>query len=96
MSTVLKDVLPHEFMMGEYDDLLAYHYRYIDVIKKFDGRDNPWPGTHKNVMVWYQLANGSAVGWNENLARGWTFPTITYPKKGIKLERAAPESLLQD
>ena len=32
-------------------------------------------GSHKNVHNWVLLSNGLAVGWNENPARGWSFPS---------------------
>ncbi|MEJ7804429.1 MAG: hypothetical protein WKG03_00695 [Telluria sp.] len=35
-----------------------------------------WPGPHKNVYVWVELANGKAVGWNENPSRGWSYPVV--------------------
>jgi hypothetical protein len=37
-----------------------------------------WPGSHKNVLNWVVLANGYAVGWNENDSIGWSFPVIKY------------------
>lgn len=33
-----------------------------------------WPGPHKNVYVWVELANGKAVAMNENPSRGLSFP----------------------
>lgn len=36
----------------------------------------PWPGTHKNVHIWYLLVTGVQVGWNENPATGWSFPVL--------------------
>lgn len=37
----------------------------------------PWStfGTHKNVYNWILLENNLAVGWNENPAKGWSFPS---------------------
>lgn len=35
-----------------------------------------WPGTHKNVCWWVILEDGTAVGWNENPSRGWSFPSL--------------------
>ena len=39
-----------------------------------------WPGRHKNVVEWWVLADGTAVGWNENTSVGWSFPVIRFPK----------------
>lgn len=39
----------------------------------FEG-GKPWPGKHKCVCVWWELSDGTAVAWNENLSRGWSFP----------------------
>lgn len=35
-----------------------------------------WPGKHKNVVVWWSLANGLAAGWNENPSTGWSFVLV--------------------
>jgi hypothetical protein len=35
-----------------------------------------WPGKHKNVHTWWELEDGHAVGWNENLSLGWSFPVM--------------------
>ena len=40
----------------------------------------PWPGSHKNVFVWWELETGHAIGWNENPSRGWSFPVIKLKK----------------
>lgn len=74
MTEYLKDVLPYEAISGEYEGSPFLKYLNIKIVEKMDGKDNPWPGAHKNVMVWWKLANGKAVAWNENPGRGWTFP----------------------
>lgn len=84
MST-LKDNLPGEFMGGEYLNTKAYEFRDVEVTKEHRIVDEagwwiPWPGPHRNVMHWYELANGYSVGFNENPARGWSFPVVKTPK----------------
>ena len=49
----------HEFMMHEEDTWVSW--------REF--------GSQKNVYNWVLLKNGLAVGWNENPARGWSFPS---------------------
>jgi len=78
----LKDVLPTEFMGGEYVNDKARKHADVQVTATHDPYNGGlrWPGSHKNVVIWYELANGKAVGWNENMSRGWSFPVITYKK----------------
>jgi hypothetical protein len=76
LTRTLLDVVPQEFARS-FDDTPAYQLRHVNVLEEFDGREVLWPGPHKNVMTWWKLANGKAVGWNENPARGWSFPVIT-------------------
>ena len=77
-TKTLKDVLPHEFMAGEYDDTPAYKLRDEEVVISGDDLCKRWPGPQRNVTAWWVLANGKAVGWNENPSRGWSFPVISY------------------
>lgn len=71
--------LPHEFLCGgEYIETAAYKLRDVAVNVVYASRIKRWPGPQKNVSVWYALANGKAVGWNENPRLGWTFPVIPY------------------
>lgn len=74
---ILRDVLPYQFDREFYDSKAA---QYLDqeVIKEMDGCIVRWPGTHKYVYVWWKLANGKCVGWNENPGRGWSFPVAKY------------------
>ena len=72
----LKDVMPHEFMGSEYQDTRAVKFADVRVTGEFYGHQVRWPGTHKNVQWWVKLANGYAVGWNENPGRGWSFPVV--------------------
>lgn len=53
----------------------------VAVVRKVDGCVEAWPGKHRNVLHWYVLANGRAIGWNES-PRGWSFPVIRYTQKG--------------
>ena len=51
----------------------------VEVVAEYGHTNNnpkPWPGKHKHVCVWWQLANGKAVAWNENPSKGWSFPVI--------------------
>ena len=73
----LVDVLPPEFMNGEYEDSPAMPFAFMDVVAEYRD-DRPWPGNHRYVKTWFVLANGKAVGWNENPSRGWSFPVINY------------------
>lgn len=89
----LADAAPREFMGAEYNDVRARRFAEIEVVESRSGslcrehgvlvwRKDPWPGREKNVLVWWVLANGYAVGWNENPSRGWSFPVVRYSKKG--------------
>lgn len=71
----LKDVMPYEFVQ-QFDDTRAYKMKDVKVVKEHSSAtDNiAWPGTHKNVYYWAELANGYAVAFNENPAIGWSFP----------------------
>jgi hypothetical protein len=74
----LRDVLPYEFeKYGEYIDTPAYKLLDVKVTERMDGCETRWPGKHVHVYVWWKLANGKAVGFNENPAIGWSFPVIT-------------------
>ena len=80
-AKTLKDVMPSELVSSEYDDTRAYGMRDVIVLKEHcsltdQGQYQFWPGKHKNVYFWVELENGSLVGWNENPARGWSFPVM--------------------
>lgn len=70
---VLRECLPYEFMYCEYSYSRARSFSEVEVIEE---KEFNWPGTHKNVINWYILSNGYAVGWNESPSRGWSFPVI--------------------
>jgi hypothetical protein len=74
----LKDVMPCEFTGGEYRDSAAYKHRDVQVISVYAGDQRRWPGKQRNVMLWVSLVNGRAIGFNENPARGWSFPVIRF------------------
>jgi len=54
----------------------------VAIVREVRHRDRAtaWPGRHKNVQEWCELANGRLVGFNENPAIGWSFPTMRKPK----------------
>ena len=91
----LRDVVPHEFFAefmfttSEWTQKPSPAAKLLDVEVTAEHStvgakaDNMrWPGPQKNVCCWWELANGKAVAWNENVARGWSFPVITIPAKG--------------
>ena len=68
---------------GEWDDMPVAKLFNVPVVREYHSVVNSfgkpvrrWPGPQKNVFVWVELANGKAVGWNENPSKGWTFPVI--------------------
>lgn len=74
----LIDRLPYDFRTGEFENTKAMAFADIEVIKEYESFKKPWIGKHKYVHVWFVLANGYAVGFNENPAIGWSFPVIKY------------------
>ncbi len=77
MKKTLRDVVPQEFF-AEYMDTKAAKHLDIEVIATCDSRDKRWPGKQKNVIKWWVLKTGHAIGWNENVSIGWSFPVIKY------------------
>jgi hypothetical protein len=72
----LLHVLPDDFDGMSYPKLVPHlAKRVIDIIDWQD--DRGWPGPQRNVHNWWMLEDGSAVGFNENPSRGWSFPRIT-------------------
>lgn len=69
----LRDCVPHEFFK-EFTDTRAFKMLDVEVVETV--KNKPWIGTHKNVYVWWRLANGYAVAWNENPSIGWSFPVV--------------------
>lgn len=64
----------------EWDDMPVAKHFNVEVIAEHKSHEKRWPGTQKNVYTWVELANGKAVGWNENPSKGWTFPVISLKK----------------
>lgn len=61
----------------------AYQFKDEEIVQEWcncRGQDDKpykkWPGKQKNVFYWLELANGYAVGWNENISHGLTFPVL--------------------
>lgn len=75
----LRDVLPPDFLL-EYSDTPTAKLLDVEVTKECDATKpgERWPGKHKHVFAWWILANGKAVGWNENPGRGWSFPIVKH------------------
>lgn len=85
MKTLL-DCMPYEFEQS-FDDTPAYKNKDVEVVAEHCMHDDDgsrpwkrWPGIHKNVTYWVELANGKAVGWNENPSKGWSFPVVKMKK----------------
>lgn len=76
--TTLQDVLPYEFRGCEYSKSPARKHANVEVVETVDGckAGQGWPGPQTNAFWWYRLANGYAVGFNENPSRGWSFPVV--------------------
>lgn len=71
----LGEAAPREFHI-EYRDTKAYTMKDVQVVSMHESDVDRWPGPQKNVFRWWKLANGRSVGWNENPARGWSFPVV--------------------
>jgi hypothetical protein len=84
--TTLREWAPHEFA-EQFTDLPSFRHADVEVVTEYgygsDEKWKQWPGTHKNVQNWCVLANGYAVGWNENPSIGWYFPMVKI--KDIKM-----------
>lgn len=85
----LRDVLPGEFFLSYLTDWSFKTYTEnpspasklldVEVVEEFKAHAEgwkSWPGTHIHVYNWWILADGHAIGWNENPSRGWSFPVI--------------------
>jgi hypothetical protein len=83
-SKTLQDVMPTCLADTGYEKTKAYRMKDVIVVKHHDSMVDQeeyqfWPGKHKNVHYWVELENGYLCGWNENPARGWSFPVIKNP-----------------
>lgn len=77
---ILKDWLPSEFF-NEFMDTKAAQLLNQTVIRDFGSWKVSHPFKHKYIHNWVILANGFAVGWNENPSVGWSFPVKKLNKK---------------
>ena len=79
--TTLRDKLPQDFMI-EFGDSRAAQFLDIEIVAEHgsDGDNIGWIGKHKHVYGWWELVNGYAVAWNENPAKGYSFPVIRLKK----------------
>ena len=85
-TKTLKEVMPKELVDRDCDKTMAYKMKDIVVVKEHcslidQDEYQDWLGTHKNVYSWAELENGYAVGWNENPAKGWSFPVCKIKEK---------------
>lgn len=87
----LREELPHEALDGTFSDLPFNKHLDRCVIAEHYTHEVRWPGKHKNVVVWWELEGGYAVGWNENMAIGWTFPLIRYTVPVKTIAAVAPK-----
>lgn len=83
----LRDKLPQDILM-EFGDTKAARMLDVEVVAEHgsDGDNKAWPGPHRFVYGWWELANGYAVAWNENPAKGYSFPVVRIP--GVPLVKA--------
>jgi len=90
----LKDVLPHDHQVMDSERVS----RYLDVIvlKAYNGTLVAFPSDHRNVFVWWELENGMAVGWNENMSLGWSFPVVSKNMLKEAKETYIPEQIAQN
>lgn len=74
----LRDVLPREALSEGYN--FSEKKLNAKVVATNQGYRRRWPGRQKNVVVWWELDDGTACGWNENTSVGWSFPIIRLRK----------------
>ena len=77
----LRDKLPQDFML-EFGDSRASKVLDVEIVAEHgsDGDNVRWMGNQRNVYVWWELANGYGVAWNENPAKGYSFPVMKLKK----------------
>jgi hypothetical protein len=87
----LRDVLPQEFFR-EFMDTPAARLLDREVTATHESGDpTRSPFTHRHVYVWWEVQGGKAVAWNENPARGWSFPVAAYvPPPRKTSDKSAP------
>lgn len=81
--TTLRDKLPSGFMC-EFGESKAAKFIDVEVVAEhgfFSGGDNiRWLGKQRHAYVWWELANGYGVAWNENPSKGYSFPVMKLKK----------------
>jgi len=84
MIKTLEEWMPYDaFNSGHWNETNPFwKYKNVKVTIVHDEDDNmdAWPGRHKNVIAWWELENGYAVGWNRNRITGHSFPVIRIKK----------------
>jgi hypothetical protein len=71
-DALLRDWLPFDYVNATISGNINKHLDDV-VTVAHDGREKRWPGKHKNVLNWCELATGFIVGWNESPSIGWAF-----------------------
>lgn len=83
----LRDVLPKaEFVEMLFEGKAVVKHADVEVVIEHSNgilakNPAPWPGAHRHVHCWWELANGFAVGWNENPSVGHSFPVVKLKSK---------------
>lgn len=82
----LRQLLPARFFEDSAPDVAARGLLDVPVVAvklttgaPCDGHAElfqPWPGPETHVRQWFLLADGKAVGINEDPAGPWTFPVM--------------------
>jgi len=84
----LRDVLPKEFSAEIAANGAAKKMLDVEVIAKHDAAKGElceeWPGNHRYIYQWWELANGYAIGWNDNPGLGHSFPAVKMRPKASK------------
>ena len=87
-TQTLRDVIPYEATFYDQWTKKKLDTRVVETHKPYqNGRR--WPGSHKNVVEWWVLADGTIVGFNENMSVGWSFPVMRAPWMRLP-KKAAP------
>lgn len=89
----LAEVLPPEFMQGQYESTPAMRNAFMTVIGTYHASERPWPGPQKSVSDWYALANGKAVGVIRGRGR-LSFPVVSYTPPEMVVPAFATEAVI--
>lgn len=80
----LREEMSYQFEVLIDDRDRAFKYADVEVVKVYwpliDKTHKPWPGRHRNVGVYYELANGMLVGEADNDSAGLSWPVMKKPK----------------